>query len=107
MRAWLAIGIFVCGCTNAAATRWVPTLALRGRWVAREGASRMVSRSRSDWQVAAELRWSPWRPVARLPELVIPPAHIDAAGRSCIDAALCAWERRARTRALSAWEASR
>lgn len=96
MRAWVAIGLLLLGCSAREGAAWVPRLVVRGRVVQRVGADDREW----DWQVHAGARWSA-APVARVEpggrarsRPIIEPAR-------CTEALLCAWERRARERAYA------
>lgn len=92
---WLACAL---GCSPARAAPWVPSLVIRA-----SGRASSRPDARGDaWRVEGALRWRSGRarPIDEPLRDPKPPGPIEA-GPSCLDAALCAWERRARARALA------
>lgn len=104
LTAVLLSGVLVTGCTRAQGAAWAPQLVLRGAATERTAARAADGRAGWGWRVEADLRWSLDRvgppPVPPL-DLKVPAEAPDAP--ACVDATLCAWERRARAEALAGW----
>ncbi|MBX3272435.1 MAG: hypothetical protein KF729_19405 [Sandaracinaceae bacterium] len=102
MRLWLLlVTTAVAGCSPAAAAAWVP--AVRARAVLVE-AERGSARSRGEswsWSVSVDASWPLDRVGAEgLAQREPPRAVAWPRQRGCASEPLCAWERRARVRAL-------
>ncbi|HJL18740.1 MAG TPA: hypothetical protein RMH99_23970 [Sandaracinaceae bacterium LLY-WYZ-13_1] len=111
MDRWLAaIALLLTGCTGAQGAAFVPRLVVRGAAVHRRDEGGSGPRERWDWRVEADLRWSLGR-VRREPASIAPVApkvRLDPRGApACVEPTICAWERRARARALRAIEGAR
>lgn len=100
----VAAALLLAGCTGARAAAWVPRLVVRGALVHRRGAGPDRASERWDWRVEAGLRWRPGGARPRPPPPAAPKVEAlsgEAPELPCLDPALCAWERRARARALA------
>ena len=96
--------LLVTACTPAQAAGWLPRLVVRGGAAHRGGRSTGGVAERWDWRVEGGLAWRLDRAPALVPPATpkvtaggVPPAEL-----ACIEPVICAWERRARARALAA-----
>lgn len=102
----VGISLLASGCTQASAAAWAPGLVVHGALVQQRRSGASAHAERWDWRVGGELRWQLGADSASPP----PPAEEGAAvpletgdGSPCRVPTLCAWERRARARALLQW----
>jgi hypothetical protein len=96
----ILIVVLLCSCAGAGpARRAVPGVVVRLEWIRSTGAEVAAHRGR---EVRGELRaaWAGPAPPAPVGAAVVraPPARSPP---PCVSRAICAWERRARTRALA------
>jgi hypothetical protein len=89
----IVLSLLLVGCTAHQASRWVPTLALRGGARQFEG----VGEERFEWSVGGSLAWR----FAEAPRAMRVRASRRAMPASeCVDSVLCVWEARERAAVL-------
>ena len=91
------------GCARGATARWVPRVDVHGAVAWRERADSVDRRQRIRWAIGLNATWILARAVALEPESQVGIALPNVASTppiACVSAAICAWERASRARAL-------